>query len=236
MPARTLTRKRLASSTTSSANKRRYTPSQRRTYVPRVLRNYSNNGVGFPKVLKSTLRYVETANLASSLGTIGNRVYCLNGLYDPSITVTGHQPMYFDQLMGIYNHYYVTSSKITVTYVGTPSNVSPMSVCLWQNDDATITPGTFAGVCEQSKAMVNLIGNGGDSIVKRTMYWSAAKTFGPNKGMSLLRGNSSSNPSEISCAVITYVASDGGSSGEITVTVEMEFTAEFIELKDIASS
>jgi len=174
--------------------------------------------------------------MTCTAGSIANRVFCLNGLYDPNLTSTGHQPMYFDQLMGLYNHYFVTNSKITVTYTAPEGNTATMSVCLWQNDDATITPSDFSSVCEQSKALTDVIGSGGDSQRKRIMYWSAAKTFGPNKGMSLLRGNSTSNPTEISCAVITAVPSDGTSTATVTISVLIEFTTEFIELKDIAGS
>jgi len=42
-------------------------------------------------------------------------VFSANGLFDPDISGTGHQPMGFDQMMLSYNHYTVTGAKITLT-------------------------------------------------------------------------------------------------------------------------
>ena len=49
-------------------------------------------------------------------------VYSANGLYDPDITGAGHQPMSFDQLIGMYEHYTVQSGKITVNFVNENAN------------------------------------------------------------------------------------------------------------------
>jgi len=65
---------------------------------------------------KATLNYYDSFSLNSGTGTVGNYVYSANGLYDPDITGTGHQPMAFDQLMLSFDHYCVTRSRITVNF------------------------------------------------------------------------------------------------------------------------
>ena len=48
---------------------------------------------------------------------------------DPNHTGVGHQPLYFDQLMTIYNHYIVIGAKITVKFTAYPATI-PVNVCL----------------------------------------------------------------------------------------------------------
>jgi hypothetical protein len=63
-------------------------------------------------------------SVTGAAGIVTNYFYSANGLYDPDITGTGHQPMGFDQLMLLYNQYSVIKSKISVTtYSGTSSAV-----------------------------------------------------------------------------------------------------------------
>ncbi len=43
-----------------------------------------------------------------------HQVFTANGLFDPDITGTGHQPRGFDQFMALYDKYVVVSSSITL--------------------------------------------------------------------------------------------------------------------------
>lgn len=69
----------------------------------------------FPLRKRVKLPYNETVSVTSGAGSAGVYVFSLNGLYDPNITGTGHQPSGFDQLMAFYNHYTVHSCLATVT-------------------------------------------------------------------------------------------------------------------------
>jgi hypothetical protein len=70
------------------------------------------------------LTYSDNFGLSTGAGTCGTYIFSGNGLYDPNITGTGHQPMAFDQLMLSYEHYTVLSSKITVTVRSTDADDS----------------------------------------------------------------------------------------------------------------
>lgn len=68
----------------------------------------------FPTRVMKRLRYSTPFYLTSSSGAVATYIISANGLYDPDITGTGHQPMGFDQMMLFYNHYCVTWAKITI--------------------------------------------------------------------------------------------------------------------------
>jgi hypothetical protein len=65
-------------------------------------------------------------------------VFSANGLYDPDITGSGHQPMGFDQMMLSYNHYTVTSCVLTATFHNFAASTPVISVKV----DAGSTPST----------------------------------------------------------------------------------------------
>ena len=190
---------------------------------------------GFPDTLQTTLRYQETLSLSSSSGALFGYVYNLNGLYDPNHTGTGHQPLYFDQLMTIYNHYIVIGAKITVKFTAYPASI-PVNVCLSPNDDGTIVPASFTALAEQSAAVSGVVSASGDAPVILNYFWSMKKAYGPNPPTNLLRGNVSVNPQETSCVTIAVQSSDALTSTVVVAYVEISFIAQFTELRDIGGS
>jgi len=84
------------------------------------------------------LRYhEEELTFTSTSGVPGGYVYSANGMFDPNITGTGHQPLGFDQMMLLYEQYTVIKSKITVELLN--SNTTALSRCaVYLSPDATI--------------------------------------------------------------------------------------------------
>lgn len=66
-----------------------------------------------PHTLRRTLRYSDYGAFAGTSGAIGTWVFTANGLYDPDVTFSGHQPFGFDQLMAFYTSFTVLSARIT---------------------------------------------------------------------------------------------------------------------------
>lgn len=71
-----------------------------------------------PKSMRVVLRYAESLITVDggAAGTSDAYVFSANGLFDPNITGTGHQPRGFDQYMALYTSYVVVASRITVNY------------------------------------------------------------------------------------------------------------------------
>lgn len=82
------------------------------------------------KLIHNQLYYDYQQTLSSATGLVSSRVYTANGLFDPDITGTGHQPIGFDQLMLAYEHYSTIRSKITVTFNNTINNAARVGVYL----------------------------------------------------------------------------------------------------------
>jgi hypothetical protein len=194
-------------------------------------------GLGFPKSLMVKQKYTDTIILSSPGGAIASHQFILNSLYDPNFTAVGHQPMYFDQYMAVYNHYTVVGCRITATFVPYESNGVPVIVALWQNDDLTITPAGMEFQAEQSKSKTYLLGDGGNASKTLSLNWSARKTFGPNiMSNSLLRGDATTSPSETTVAVLSLQSADRVTATNTAVQINMEFISIYNELKDISGS
>lgn len=213
--------------------KRRYRRNYRRKPV---LLNSVNLGLGFPKKLVATLKYHENLYITCTAGGVQNQQFKLNGLYDPNITGTGHQPMYFDQYMALYNHFTVIGARIKVTlFQDALTYTHPCYAVLWQNDDSTIGFPNMQDVSEYSKAYNKCIVNGTNPRYM-TMKWSAKKTFGPPMANTLLRGNVGADPQETTVATIMVQPMDQATSVTLWGSVDIEYITVFTELKDTDGS
>jgi len=95
-----------------------------------------------PNVFATSLHYRESILLSSTamLPTAFNN-FSMNSLFDPNRTGTGHQPYGFDQLSTFYNRYYVTGSKMTVTFS-----------CQTKDNDTTVTGPILIGVTGRNES------------------------------------------------------------------------------------
>lgn len=192
--------------------------------------------LGFPKKMKFIHRFVDVRSLTDS-GSAQHLQFSANGLYDPYLGAGGGQPMYFDQLTALYNHYTVIASKITVRIVPAGTSVqNPYRIILWTNDDTTTTP-TVDGIAEQKGAITRLCTGGvNPSQIVLSKGWSLKRTFSGNVASSQFEGNSTTNPTEQSVFQLTFRTLDGVSSVQVYVQTTIEYIAIWKELKDIVQS
>lgn len=98
-----------------------YAKSTRRVFSSLSLFRRYRNPLTAPRI-KTTLQYsanIELNPQADNLGSGGSNTwfFSVNNLYDPDVTGTGHQPMYFDNYSQLFNRYRVNWAQITVTVV-----------------------------------------------------------------------------------------------------------------------
>lgn len=205
-----------------------------RTYTPLYrqpqFRGLTPSRSGFPKTLKMTHRYCETFALSNTAGAIGTHVFSANGMFDPDITGTGHQPYYFDQLTGIYNHYTVIASKLTLKFMGASAIANPSLITIYLDDNATSAAALITRL-EQNTASSQLVmpGSGPYKLIKK---FSAKANFGGNPlSDPNLQGTSAANPTEQMYYLIT-VADPSGTAAATTVDllIEIDYIAVWQEL------
>ncbi len=186
---------------------------------------------GFPKKLKVVHKYVES--LAFTAGSASDvRQFTCNGLYDPNISGTGHQPLYFDQLSAIYNHYTVFRSWCTYRVVVTSV---PCLVSHYIEDDTSVSTGSQSA--EMSSAVVTTHSNLAVKPTLLTRMWNAKEYFGGDIfDNDDLQGSASANPAEQMYFTFNVTAIDGVSTPSYSVLVEIHYEAVWDELKTISQS
>lgn len=195
-------------------------------------------GLGFPNQLKITHKYVDTFPISASGGAFNYFSMKANGMYDPQPTVGGHQPLYFDVCSNIYNHFTVIGSRMTAKFAAAGGAITiPFKCCVYLNDDQVVTgTTTINSLIEQQDVVWDQIGpdNMQVTLVKD---FSLRREFGHvNLSQDGYRGNSTSDPTELSYFTLGVQSSDVVGDAASIVTIEIEYIAIWTELRDIAQS
>jgi len=194
----------------------------------------------FPTRTMKRLRYSDNFFLTSASGAVASYVFSANGLYDPNITGTGHQPMGFDQMMQFYNHYCVTWARATIVAVN-QSTGFPCQLVIRQ--DSTNTPIT---------SIDRILEAGGSAYTHLDLYGSTnsqkelslivnvPKLQGVTLDNALadatLRGDASANPTEQTYFHIQIFNSFGSTISAVNFDIIIEYISYFAEPRDQALS
>lgn len=224
-------RKRTAASSSMTPGKKKI---RRKLVVP--TRRFGNP-VGFPLKFAIVHRYAQTQTINCTSGVQGGQFYSCNSLYDPDVTGTGHQPMYFDQMCTLYDHYCVLGSKITWTISQNNNSGVPVNCAVAIDDDATLGSSTPGSVAEHKSSPGLRVAVPNAGVVTFTQKWSAKKTFGaaPLANTSL-QGTSTSSPSENSHFILVVQPIDASSTVTVYVSAVIEYFTIWKELRDVTPS
>lgn len=193
----------------------------------------------FPMKLRRTLRYMEnTLQLDPGVGGVAaGHGFSANGCYDPNLAVGGHQPLGFDELIGIYDHYKVRRAKITAYFHNT-SNVDHNFVGIYVEDTNTLPSVVGTTLVENGKGVWALLSTAGTSTAYKalTLEVDIDKYFGGRKDDSTTMGSKSANPND-QVAFIVYCFNNAGSdSAHAKVDVIIDYDVEFIEPTGLIAS
>ena len=217
-----------------SKYKRPRTTRKRKNYLGGIPTRINVGRQAFPKQLQNTLRCNETIQYTLTTG-LATYIFSCNGLFDPNVTGAGHQPLYFDQLSAIYDHYTVIRSRIKVTFGTAATLIVPQLYSLYIDDDTSVVANAVIG-SERPGAVSKFLNPLTDSPATLYLSWDGKSTFGSDMMSDKdMQGTSSTNPSEQSYFVIQQYDSAG-----ITVTplmfVELEYDVIWDEFVTVATS
>jgi hypothetical protein len=190
------------------------------------------------------MRYVSDIVLNPAAGSTASYVYSCNGMYDPDITSTGHQPMGFDQWMAFYQHYTVLGSKLSCSFASSNADLTTGAAIVGVAQRATSTAVSTNSSTLRERPntrwrYLRPLYSGQRTTV--TSRFSARKFFGKPKGGVLteidLKGNASSNPAEEAYwHIFAAGVQDTYDAGVISVNITLSFVAMLTEAKEFSAS
>lgn len=203
-----------------------------------------------PKRRQFTLKYAEGGPTMSGMavGTAGvggtEIAFALNALFDPNITLTGHQPYYFDQLVACgYQRYRVDYVSIKVrAFTPNASDTGLAVQCdAWNGSAGTLTGVSWNTINERPGTHYLTPGlTSGEQclVLERIPIWEL-------QGMTKLEYQSdvatyaaavTANPSRGPYLRIAAVNTSGSNAGTCDATVELTFHGEFFDPQLVAPS
>lgn len=186
---------------------------------------------------KAHLRYHTDVDMGVQGTTLVGYVFSANGLYDPDITSTGHQPMGFDQLMAFFQHYTVLSSRIHVEVRNNLSGVNEAVEFALVIQRSTTILSVWDRLIEAGNCTTGVatsIPSGGGPTPARFSRKVRIADFQsvPNVlNDDTLRGTAAANPATQVYYVLYTRTPDvaGPSSGHVYLGIVIEFDAVFTE-------
>lgn len=188
-------------------------------------------------------RYVDRISLDPGVATSAYHTFKATGMYDPDYTGTGHQPLLFDTMTNLYNHFTVIGSIIKCTFAsGTEIlNAGVSIVGIELNGGTTPSVATdFITSLEQKRDTSAVLGGGasGKAVIVLRKGFSAKRFFSQNVlNEDDNAGTASSDPTE---NAYFHVHASGINATvnptSLSVLVEIEYTAVWHEPKLIAGS
>jgi len=187
--------------------KKRRTTRPKRTYKKRYSRSSRVNAVArspgqlpLPNRILTRHRYVQECPLNANSSTAAGYTFALNGLYDPDISGSGHQPMGFDQFTALYQNYKVLGAKVTAKFtIDAQSTSTGQFVGIQFHENQAYSPTSYDQIMERGRCTSRyLSGTEALPFAQCSMKWSGKKWYGSNnfKGGDTA-GTISSNPAQM---------------------------------------
>jgi len=152
----------------------------------------------FPIRTRKRLPYHDDINFTGTASASAAYIFSANGIFDPDITGTGHQPMGFDQMMLYYNHYTVIRSRVVVNCVNT-TVTNPIYVGIHlQGATTQITdPRILLEEGQVVYCSLSQIGvNGSQAVLRSSVDCGAFQGVDDVLDDPNMRGDAASNPTE----------------------------------------
>lgn len=216
--------------------KRKYKKKQRykkryRKKQPKTSKLVLYKPSAMPDTMFVKLKYAEYITMTNVAGQ-GSYVFAMNGLYDPNITGTGHQPMAYDEWSAFYDQYQVLSSKIYCRIL--PPDTNTTGVCIYPSRDGTL-PNNYADAREQPYSRSKWSQN---QSTKQSIsnYMSIKKLEGRITSSVNYTATINTNPSAERYWIIFCESPTGTAINDIIFDVQLTYYVKFYGRKSLGQS
>lgn len=185
------------------------------------------------QVQKVTHKYLENIFVSTTLGSAGVYTFQINGMYDPNITGSGHQPIGFDQIAAIFGRYCVIGASIKCRVWN--RSTKNLGIALYISELTNPVPalGGMVGVIEQGGITYRILGGVGNdtsNVVPKmlTAKVSTKKFCRVNSILDddTLSASIAANPSRpVYCHVCVWNVDGDSTSDTVAVYFELQQTA-----------
>lgn len=205
---------------------------------PRRRRRKKRRGPKITKLLKDKttahLRYVDTVAVDAGSAGISSHVFSANGLFDPDVTSSGHQPLMYDEYSLLYGQYRVLSSKVKVTpLMTTTGTIVPALYGVLVEQDGTLDYALGTSIIEDQRqkgswgvyGVKNSQNQKGDT---KTASFNAKRFLSPEGFNNAIDTDSMPSVAGFDAFYHVWAASiAGGNPGSIQFIVQIDYIVEF---------
>lgn len=172
-------------------------------------------------------------------GATGQFIFNLNSLFDPDRTGVGHQPYGFDPIANLYNRYRVIACGWRIHNPTAPTGTPVIVASLPSNDLGIVTSNT--GLMLEHPRCKYITTNPGATPLTLKGKAYLPKMMGRTKAQYMADDNYQSfvtgSPNELGLLYLqTFNGLSGDGFGGIGLTVLLEFTVEFFDVKHVVQS
>lgn len=195
---------------------------------------------GIPDWRRVRQTYFERTTMGNGVTSPYDTSYVLNGMYDPTVAVGGHQPTGFDDMISLYTSYIVLAAKVTMKFISAGSGKKLVGCALSPDDWAsTIRNGNQQDLMESRgdtrkvRLIADVAGEDTATITFRVNMKNFITEGAPRQG------TGSVNPSNVVYAHAFAMVEDGTTvlgTSNVILRTSIEFDVVYYQPKTIASS
>ncbi len=190
-------------------------------------------GIGLPIMMRRQHRYCESRVVNGTTGALGTYVFSANGLFDPNITGTGHQPYGFDQMIAYYQKAVVERSKIVVEVI--TSQIGQVGVILSTESNVAATLTSADTLTEPGRGQAAICYSTSGPARTLEASWDKAALY-PEADPADFTTVSNSNPTNQDYYTFYVQALDGSTTVAANIIVVITYDVTWQDPVTIASS
>lgn len=217
-----------------------------RRFIRGRARKRKRRGPKITKLLKDKttahLRYVDTVSVDAGAAAIVSHVFSANGLHDPDVTGTGHQPLMYDEYKLLYGQYRVISSTCKITPVGqTTASAVPSLYGVFLEADGVLDYSLGTSIIEDQRVKGRWAMSGGAnsglSNFTRSASFNAKRYLSPEGALNAVDVTSMPSTNGFDAFYQVWSASiNGNNPGAVTFLVQLDYIVEFTDPIEITPS